>query len=153
MARKILWVLLALSISVNVAVGLGYWDAQRRYEQSREPRRAAAMLAERLGLTDDQRAEIRAIREGFRGLRRGHRRDFRAGAAEIWAALAEPEPDFAAIDLLIDAQAARTAALNRDMVRPVAQMLAVMTEEQRERFLELVARRPIMGGRFPVVGF
>jgi len=140
MMRKLPWILLAISLLANAGFLYGALQAQQaadRLAQAPEAREEA--VAERLGLSEAQQAELEALRQR---LRERLEADRAGGAREaeherLMAELARPDYDRAAVEALLLERNAERAAAWADMSAEVHAFLQRLDPPQRETFLAL----------------
>jgi uncharacterized membrane protein len=139
---RLLWVLLALSVALNLFfIGGVFW---LRTEASRMPLAPAErfeMVARQLSLDASQRAAF----DKFIGVMRMRTRHLRESnqplIEETWNELAKPKPDDALIDRNLDEAANSRHAYQLDTSRALRGFLAVLSDQQRQAFVELAKNR------------
>jgi uncharacterized membrane protein len=158
MKARLPWILLALSLALNVFfVGGFVWTKTRASAAAAAQGEAATAAAFRpaerlraaakeLGLDPAQRAAletfVRAARQNARHLREQNQPLFDAA----WAELAKANPDEAVLNRAFDEGVAHRRAYQAEMVRALREFLATLSDEQRAKALELMRRRPEPGG-------
>jgi Spy/CpxP family protein refolding chaperone len=153
MMRKLPWILLAVSITFNFAFTGGLLEAQSARQEAAEPEQTpgdkAQLVADKLGLTGEQReayidARTRLSREGAKlreamALAREERRAELAKAAPDLARVAQIEADIA--DL-----ACQMRLLAAEHLKQFAGRLG---PDQRRRLSGMMHRRSPRGGKVP----
>lgn len=151
MGRSVLWVLVIVSLSLNVAVAGGYLYAQYA-EQTARKSGGMRELAGRLELDAAQRQAGREAQRAMRQMVRDDRARRDALNSAYWTEIARETPDMARLRELVAQQSEGAEALNQQMTERIAGFLSTLTPEQRERFAGLVKDRRIYGGRFLMSG-
>jgi Spy/CpxP family protein refolding chaperone len=136
------WVLLAVSLALNLFLVAGFFWTRSAIAMWRDPEARFEMLADRLDLTDPQRTQFRdamaALKsKGFGGGWEQHREARR----EIFDMALQPNPDRAAIVARVEEMTrARTQAMTEalDIMLP---FLASLTPEQRAEMKQLMEER------------
>ncbi len=141
MKRWVPWALLAVSLALNIFFVAGFFWTRSTIAMWHDPGRRFELVADRLDLTEPQRAQFRQTMEalkskGFMG--REGRREIRR---EILDMALQPDPDRAAI-------LARMETAGRERIQAMAEaldivlpFLATLTPEQRAELRELMERR------------
>ncbi len=129
------WLLLAVSLTVNVLFGAGWvyqqiWGADRPRE-----------LADRLGLNDQQRAALQEARSKIAERARDIRQENRLLIDQLWSELQKPRTDTAKIEQLIDEITQNRATLTRLQVLSLVDAAGAMDDRQRQEFLRIARTR------------
>lgn len=144
MNARLPWVLLAVSLALNLffAGGVAYmkftadsgWAAGSSFDA----------VVERVGLSDDRRAGLEALRERMQARRSAVRDEWRQGRKTLLAELAKPELDQARISELMSRGMARRAAVFEELLVEFHGYLATLPDEQRRAFLAMAEERGFM---------
>lgn len=102
-------------------------------------------LAHRLNMTDEQRAEIEAIRSGSQKQMVELREKIRANRDQIRELIRQPDFDEAAIRSVADEQGDFKADMIVLRARQRSGMRAVLTDEQRDQLDEMPKRKHFRG--------
>ncbi len=142
MRGKLLWILLAVSLAANVFLVAG--ALYSLYGGGTPGARATANIdtvAERLGLSSEQRDGLLGLRDKARKGREG----MRAGRAQRRAAfldeLGKPSFDRERVLALMEARSAGRRARFADLAQDLHAYLATLSPEQREAFLAMARER------------
>jgi Spy/CpxP family protein refolding chaperone len=152
MRSKLPWILLAISVALNVFVVGGFFYAKSRAEHRWQHRSSIASATENLKLTDAQKVALEKMREDIRRSSEDIRNEMRPLRRELLQELAKPQPDFAAADKRIDDLGDIQSKRFKAMVRAVHEFQLTLTPQQQEEFRkamsEHMARRGLRrGGR------
>jgi Spy/CpxP family protein refolding chaperone len=136
---------LALSITLNVFVLGGLMWSMVAPPPSPPTGNLASRLnaaARRLELSPEQRQAFRHFAADARAVREELRQNNAPVMRQIWAEMAKPQPDQAAINNLSDQAVENRRAYQRKMATNLMTFLGSLTPEQRERFATFAMRRP-----------
>jgi Spy/CpxP family protein refolding chaperone len=141
------WVLLALSLALNLFFVAGFFWSRNAIAMWRDPAARFEMVADRLDLTDPQRTQFREAMEALKSKGFGRMEEHREMRREIVDMALQPNPDRAAIlarmeEISRERMQAMTEAL--DTMLPV---LASLTPDQRAELKELIEERRERRGR------
>lgn len=138
-----LWVALALSLTLNIFVlgGLG-WSMLKRHGPVPDGPARFIEIGRRLDLSGDQRAALREFGMHARGLTEDLRAANRPIISQMWEELGKPQPDQAAIQKLEDQILNNRRDFQHKMAQNLIAFLAVLTPEQRQRFIEHAMEPP-----------
>ncbi len=135
------WTLLALSLALNIFLVAGYFWARSATTFWHDPESRFERVAERLDLTEPQRADFRRILAAFKERGGMAFEAHRAARREILEMALQPNPDREAI-------LARIEALSRERTQAMAELLdlslpflASLSPEQRAELKELLEKR------------
>jgi Spy/CpxP family protein refolding chaperone len=128
-AGRLIWVALALSLTLNVFVVVGLlWFRVAGEPMHMTPAERVAATESELNLTAEQRGAfqqfVNEVREHSRRLRESNQPLIQ----QVWDELAKPQPD-------------QTLTYQKDMAEVLSRFLAVLSPEQRAQFVSL-AKRP-----------
>ncbi|TWT05628.1 Spy/CpxP family protein refolding chaperone [Reyranella sp. CPCC 100927] len=150
--RNLAWILFGLSLVLNVFF-IGGFVYAKHYGPPWAPghapwqQRVDAKWAEELRLDD---AQQRTFREAFRAMRQRNAdrvRELMQVREKLAAELRKEQPDFAAIDPLLERSAALRVDMQRDGIRAAEQIAATLRPEQRAKFREVMAAKALGPGR------
>jgi uncharacterized membrane protein len=138
---RLVWVALALSLTLNVFVVVGLLWFQVAGQPMQTPAERVAATEAELHLTADQRDAfqqfVHEVQERSRRLRDSNMPLIQ----QVWGELAKSQPDEALIGRLVDEATENRHAYQKDMAAALGQFLAVLSPDQRAQFVEL-AKRP-----------
>ncbi len=136
------WILLAVSLALNIFLVAGFFWSRSAITLWRDPEARFEMMADRLDLTEPQRTDLRRIVGALKehgGMAFEAHREVRR---EILEMALRPNPDRAAI-------LARIEEVTRNRMQAMAEMLdltlpflASLTPQQRSKLKELLEQRP-----------
>ena len=137
------WVLLALSLALNLFfIGGAMWARMHGPPSLMNPAHRAEAAARELQLNDAQRAAfeqfVRTIRMRARQLRELNR----PIVEQAWRELAKPKPDEAMLTRLFDEATANRRSTQGEVTAALRHFLQTLAPEQRERYIEMMLRRP-----------
>lgn len=145
MRTKLPWILLAISMVLNVCAVGGFFYAKGRGE-ARMMDRSPIMAAVRdLNLTEPQKQALEKMRTDIRKSSNDIRDEMRPLRRELLTELGKPQPDFAAVDRKIDDLGDVQGKRFKAMVRAVHEFQQTLTPEQQEAFRKSI--RDNMGRR------
>lgn len=138
-----LWVALALSLTLNVFVlgGLGWSWMTRPLAPPGVAQRFIA-IGRSLELTGDQRDALRQFGITARDLARSMREANAPLIHQIWQEMGNPQPDGTKIQGLSDQVLENRRAFQHKMSQNLIAFLAVLTPEQRQRFVDRAMQPP-----------
>ncbi len=142
MRVKLLWILLAVSLTANVFLIAGalytlYGEDDRRAGHGAN----VDSVAERLGLGPEQRAGLLALREKARQGHKGSREGRESRRAAFVDELGKPTFDRAGVLALMEARSALRRARIVDVAEDLHAYLATLSPEQRREFLAMARER------------
>ena len=149
MRPKLLWIVLAVSLTANVFLvagslytlyGKGGWHA-KSYAN-------VESIGDRLALTEDQRRGLTALRERARERWQGMRETRGERRAAFLAELAKPTFDRDQVLALIGERAAERGERFADMAGELHAYMATLTPPQREQFLSMARERGFLRSLF-----
>jgi Spy/CpxP family protein refolding chaperone len=151
MRTKLPWILLALSVALNVFAVAGFLYAKHRHE-SRMMDRSFVMAATRdLDLNAAQKEALEKMRADIRKSSSDIRDEMRPLRRDLLVELGKDQPDFAAVDRKIDDLGDVQGKRFKAMVRAVHDFQQTLTPEQRAAFRKAMsdhmARRMMRSGR------
>jgi uncharacterized membrane protein len=148
MRGKLSWILLAISLLANgVLAGTVYTLIN---EEDAAAKQTAHMdsVAERLGLSADQREGLLALRENARQGRQGAREGREGRRNAFLAELGKPTFDRARVLAIMDERSAKRRERFANLAGDLHAYLATLTPEQRENFLVMARERGFLRGLF-----
>jgi uncharacterized membrane protein len=155
MRNRWLWILLGLSVALNVAFVGGFVYARFLAPQSvavSGPEAAApvvgppvpvAQLVRELALDDEQRRRLRTSLQEMRRAAAPRVREQLALRDAVVAELRKPQPDTASIDRSLERAGALRSAVQKDVLRISLQFAATLRPDQQERFREIIVARTL----------
>ena len=142
MRVKLLWILLAVSLTANVFLVAGaLYTLYVKDDRSAVASANVDSVAERLGLTPGQRDSLLALREKARQGREGLRERRESRRAAFLAELGKPAFDRAGVLALMEARSAERRARIVDVAQDLHAYLATLSPEQRREFLAMARER------------
>jgi uncharacterized membrane protein len=150
-----LWVLLGLSVALNVAFVGGFVYARFLAPQSVAisgseagapavgPPVPVAQLVRELALDDEQRRRLRTSLQEMRRAAAPRVREQLALRDAVVAELRKPQPDTASIDRALERAGALRSAVQKDVLRISLQFAATLRPDQQERFREIIVARTL----------
>ena len=152
-----LWILLAVSLGINVGI-LGTLAVQGSDKDKGSEEKSSTPslddrtgpIADRLGLEGDDREKFVQLQRGLLESTQGHREEIENMRREVQTELREDEPDRARIDRLIADMSEISAAQEREYVETVIATREILDDEQQamyQQFLAQARARSGAGGR------
>ncbi len=142
MRVKLLWILLAVSLTANVFLVAGaLYTLYGEDDWRAEPSAHIDSVAERLGLSPEQRDGLLALREKARQGRKGSREGRESRRAAFIAELGKPAFDRAGVLALMEARSAKRRERIVDVAQNLHAYLATLSPEQRQEFLAMARER------------
>ncbi len=132
-----LWVVLALSLTLNVCLVGGLVWAMYNAEKVQSPTQRFLAVGRSLDLNDGQRAALRSFASAARNAGRTLRDGNEPLMQQIWGEMAKPNPDTAAITRYADTATQNRRAYQKAMTDGLLAFLATLTPDQRTRFAAL----------------
>ena len=138
---RLLWILLALSLALNLFFVGGVFWVRSQGHGPLGPAERIERVAKQLTLDADQRAAferfVRAIRMKARDLRETNQ----PLIDEAWQDFAKAQPDEAAVDKLFESAANNRRNFQLETGRALRAFLATLNEDQRAAFVAMVRNR------------
>ncbi len=142
MRGKLLWILLAVSLTANVFLVAGaLYTLYVKDDRSAVASANVDSVAERLGLTPGQRDRLLALREKARQGREGSRERRESRRAAFLAELGKPTFDRERVLTLMEGRSAERRARIVNVVQDLHAYLATLSPEQRQAFLAMARER------------
>lgn len=138
---RLLWVALALSLTLNVFFVSGLVWSRMTGERFMTPAERLAQTESELGLNADQRVAFQRFIAGVRQRGQSLREHNRPLIGSVWEELAKPQPDQDAIARAVDQATENRRMYQKDMTAGMTAFLATLSPAQRQQFVEL-AKRP-----------
>ncbi len=138
MRVKLLWILLAVSLTANVFLVAGALYTLYGEDNWRTgPGAHIDSVAERLGLSPEQRDGLLALRETARQGRKGSREGRESRRAAFLDELGKPTFDRERVLALMEARSAQRRARIVNVAQNLHAYLATLSPEQRREFLAM----------------
>ena len=143
MKRRILWVLLVVSLAFNVAFLLGYLHALSTMRKSKTPEGRAQLLADRLELDGAQKEAYEQIRKAVLAEweRLDQEYDADANNKAFWAEMAKDEPDANRLHELRARAVEYRNEFERVRIDSLLKLQRLLRPEQRLKLRELIEDR------------
>jgi len=148
-----LWIVLAVSLGINVGILATLAVQGADEEKGAEEKTAETSLdqrtgpiAERLGLEGEDREKFMQLQRSLLESSQGHREELEAMRREVRKELREDEPDRDRMDSLIDDMAEIGTAQEREYVETVMATREILDDEQQAMYLQFLAQARTRGG-------
>ena len=135
------WVLLALSLALNLFLVAGFFWTRSAIAMWHDPEARFEMLSDRLELTDPQRTQLREAMEALKGKGFGRWEEHREARREIFDMALQPNPDRAAIVARVEEMTRERKQSMTEALDVMLPFLASLTPEQRAEMKELMEER------------
>ncbi len=146
--RVLPWVLLALSLTLNVFfVGGNVYTRMLVERVGKSPDERARIVAQRLTLDAKQVDAFGTLRAKVRSRSLKYRNASRGSAARIWAEIRKDKPNQRVIDRNLRVLSKNRLAFQMQASAIAIDFLARLDREQKERFLALAKQRNFLGSR------
>jgi len=143
--KKIIIAILALAVlatGVMFAIGQRSGDSDKRFGGKRGGHHRGARIALRgVGLTDEQKAKMKEIRQASRETIKPLREALKANREKMRTLSENGSFDEVAVTALANEQAAISAKLIVERQRVISQTFALLTDEQKAKLAEAKAKR------------
>ena len=147
--RRLPWVLLALSVALNLFFIAGaLWIRMHGPPPGGFEARFRQMPAE-LALDPQQKAAFDLYAKHLRGRIGELHAAVEPMMRQIWAEIAKPDAEETKVIALFDKVGAERREFQRDLTNSTLAFLAKLSPEQRTKFVEIVQRRPRGWGHPP----
>lgn len=144
MRDKLPWILLAVSLALNLGFAVGAFYYAQMARPGDQWAVSGESLADRLSLDAEQRAALDAFRERARA-RRAQRRDERGDwRRALIQELAKPELERAALEETLRRGMDRRRALFEETAVDLHGFIAILSPEQKADFLAMAEERGFM---------
>lgn len=130
------WVLLAVSVAFNGLFAVGMLMARARHRRLATPEGRAELLADELGMDEEQRAAHRELAKEFRVRREELRGRHRAEFQKAWAELVKDEPDERVLEEFI--RTSGSSEKRKLFVEHTRGLMKILQPQQRERAAEII---------------
>lgn len=151
MRTRLPWILLAISVVLNLCAVGGYLYGKRMADEHRAGRSPIAAAARSIDMTDAQKQAFAEMRQSVRKSSADIRAEMRPLREAMLAELAKPQPDFAIVDGHIDSLGDVQGKRYKAMVRSLYEFQQTLTPQQQEAFrkgmADHFARRMMQRGR------
>ena len=142
MRTRLVWVLLAVSLTANVFLVAGaLYTLYVKDDRSAVAGANVDSVAERLGLTPEQRDRLLALREKARQGHKGSREGRKSRRAAFLAELGKPAFDRERVLALMEARSPERRGRIVDVAQDLHAYLATLSPEQRREFLAMARER------------
>lgn len=141
------WVLLAVSLALNLFLVAGFFWTRSAIAMWRDPDARFEMVADRLELTDPQRAQFREAMEALKSKGFGGWEEHRQARREIFEMALQPNPDRAAIVARVEEMTRERTQRMTEVLDIMLPFLASLTPEQRAEMKQLMEERRQRRGR------
>jgi Spy/CpxP family protein refolding chaperone len=135
------WVLLALSLVLNIFFIAGFFWTRHAMAMWHDPDARLEAMADRLDLNQSQRGQLKQIIDELRSKGAARMEDRRAIRREIVDMALQPNPDRAAIAGRIEEASRQRVQAMTGMLDTVLPFLASLSPEQRGKLKELMDQR------------
>jgi Spy/CpxP family protein refolding chaperone len=135
------WVLLALSLVLNIFFIAGFFWTQHAMAMWRDPDERLEMLGDRLDLNQSQRGQLKQVIEQLRSKGQARMEERRTIRRQILDMALQPNPDRAAIASRIEEASHQRVQAMSDMLDTVLPFLASLSPEQRSKLKDLMDQR------------
>jgi len=140
--EKLLWVLLAVSLALNLGLAGGAFYFKSEAEGLAGVSAGGLdQIAQRLALSDGQRADLANLRDRLQARRAAFLPSRDARRAAFLTELAKPELDPARIAEIMDSGSDERVAFIQDLMVELHGLLATLAPDQKQEFLTM-AREP-----------
>ena len=145
MRAKLPWVLLAISLAINVGFAAAVFQSRSEVERlAASPDARLEVITQELGLNEQQAADLLALRDRLRAGWQPVSAARRERRLAILTELAEPEIDRAHLAQLMKQGGEEQRAAFARMAADLHSYLRSLTPEQRQRFLEMAGERAFL---------
>jgi len=150
MIRKLPLYLLTLSITFNVFFAGGFLQAQYAAPKS-EARGTVSLVADRLGLSEEQKQAFARLREDMAARGRQTREATAAARQELWSHMSTGAAEPRKVRDLMEFEADQNRQLRLQMLDHVRQFMQMLTPDQRAAVLKAFQKRgfAVPGGQRP----
>lgn len=149
MKAKLPWTLFAVSLALNLFFAGGVVYSKMTAEGvGAEPGARLERVAERLALSDDQRAGLVALRDQAKSEREARRGGWQSRREAMLAELAEPQLDRQRVRTLMREAMDERAGFIEDRLADLHGYLQTLDARQREAFLAMAGERGFLRGLF-----
>jgi Spy/CpxP family protein refolding chaperone len=142
--RQWLWVLLAVSLALNLCFVAGaVWIRFNEPFASPTPEERLRQMAQELGLDPAQRQAFARYAQTMREELAQLREKVRPLIGEAWSEVAKSQSDEGRVMQLLDQAAAQRRGFQQKLTTMTHSFLAELTPEQRAKFIVLARQRPL----------
>ena len=139
------WLVLTVSIVLNLSFVGGYLHANVRADQLQEDISTIAAVADRVGLDAEQRALLRGLQKEASAQVAFLVRANTPVMESFWAELARPQLDKAALKWTVVQVGQRNVEFTLRMADLLRQFLGTLSPKQQREFIEVVQPRRVAG--------
>ena len=141
--QRLAWVLLALSLALNVCFLAGFvWTHTRTSPWRMSPEERIERMSAEMQLDPEHRQIFERYFHTVGARLLLMRTQVGPLIGDAWAEIAKPQPDEGKVAKLFDEAAEIRRGYQRQLTTETLHFLATLTPEQRSRFVELVRRPP-----------
>jgi uncharacterized membrane protein len=138
MRKRLPWVLLIVSAAFNVFLVAGMLVARAHHKRMGTAEGRAAVLAEELGMGDEQRAAYVDLLKQSRERRDEDRERRRAEYQRVWIELARDKPDEAVLEEFV--RSPGSSERRKRFLDHARALMEILRPEQRARVAEVMER-------------
>ena len=149
---RLIAIALVLSLALNLFFVAGVlWTQLRPLPEAEGESARVAQMETQLRLDDQQRTAFERYFRTMRARNQLMREEVEPLMADAWTEIAKPQPDQARVLQLFDAAAEKRRAFQRDITAQTIEFFALLSPEQRSKFVELARehRTPWARGHRP----
>jgi Spy/CpxP family protein refolding chaperone len=141
--QHLLKTLLVLSLALNLFFMVGaLWIRVHAPPQPTSPEQRLQQMADELGLDPRQRAAFAGYSRSMRERLQSMHDVIRPLVSQAWSEVAKPQADETRIMQAMDEVEQKRRDFVRDMTTRTLSFLAILSPEQRRKFVELAHQRP-----------
>ena len=149
--HPLLWVALTLSLVLNLCFIAGaLWIHVQGPALPASPAERLQRIGAELGLDPEQRQAFERYSENLRAHMQQMRETVEPLMSAAWAELAKPDANQATAARLFDEAGQARRSLQRELLSPTLTFLAMLSPQQRAKFVELFHQRPRSWGQPPL---
>jgi uncharacterized membrane protein len=140
--RHLLWVVLALSVALNLFFVAGALWVRVYGPAPLNPEERLQRIGGQLDLTPQQRPAFEQYFQAVHSRMKEMREAVEPQMSRAWSELAKPGADQASVMRLFDEAAEKRRSFRRELTASTLSFLATLSPEQRAKFVELARQRP-----------
>jgi len=140
MTHKLPWMLLTLSLVFNFFFAGGFFEARSTGDQV-QAEDGTQVVAQRLGLSDEQSRAYVQLRDDMAAKARQARESIFAARQELWGAVSGDLADPRRTQDLIEFEAEQTQQLRLQMAEHLGSFMRILNPQQRRTLMEAIQRR------------
>ena len=135
MKKALPWILLTASVAFNVLFLVGTFRARRRHGLVRTPEGRARLLADKLDMDAQQRAECMTLEKKVAAERDAFCKKRLAQRETFWAEIVKDQPNDVVLEEFI--QSSLSAERRQRFVKYMRELMQMLRPEQRQRAAKL----------------